>query len=65
MTAPDTDIYQAFLDEHPMLIEADGHIDLLMPDMNGVMRGKKLPARDLLKLNKDSVSCPAQCTPLM
>ncbi|MEO0393314.1 MAG: glutamine synthetase family protein [Pseudomonadota bacterium] len=58
MTAPDTDLYQAFLDEHPALIEGDGHIDLLMPDMNGVMRGKKLPAQDLTKLAKDSVSLP-------
>ena len=58
MTAPDTNNYQTFLDEHPMLIEADGHIDLLLPDMNGVIRGKKIPARDLVKVNKDSVSLP-------
>ena len=35
--------YIDFLNEHPELVENDGLVDVLMPDMNGVMRGKKMP----------------------
>ena len=50
--------YIDFLNEHPELVENDGLVDVLMLDMNGVMRGKKMPVADLPKLAKDVFSLP-------
>jgi glutamine synthetase len=53
MPAPDD--VRAFLDAHPR-IES---IDLLISDLNGVMRGKRIPRRNLDKAYERGIALPA------
>ncbi|QJQ96457.1 MULTISPECIES: glutamine synthetase family protein [Halomonadaceae] len=46
---------EAFLDQHPDI----DSIDLLISDLNGVMRGKRIPRDNLLKAYRDGIHLPA------
>ncbi|MFM2043536.1 MAG: hypothetical protein RLY86_2112, partial [Pseudomonadota bacterium] len=48
---------QAFLDRHPGIVA----VDVLLPDLCGVFRGKRVPVDELAKLAGDGVALPG-CT---
>lgn len=52
---PSSDDVRAFLDAHP---EIDS-IDLLISDLNGVMRGKRIPRENLSKAYDSGIALPA------
>lgn len=45
---------EAFLSAHPDLVS----VDLLLPDQHGVLRGKRIPARELLKVCEEGFYLP-------
>src|SRR5690554_7320666 len=53
MPAPDD--VQAFLDAHPEI----SSVDLLISDLNGVMRGKRIPRESLGKAYAGGIALPA------
>ena len=42
---------EAFLAAHPDLVG----VDLLLPDQHGVLRGKRIPAHELLKVYEQGI----------
>ncbi|MCG6656488.1 glutamine synthetase [Halomonas campisalis] len=55
MSSPPTDDVQVFLDRHP---EIDS-FDLLISDLNGVIRGKRIPRDNLVKAYSSGIALPA------
>ncbi|GAA0579815.1 glutamine synthetase family protein [Halomonas salifodinae] len=55
MSSTPTDDVQAFLDRHP---EIDS-FDLLISDLNGVIRGKRIPRDNLTKAYSSGIALPA------
>lgn len=56
-TQPDTsaaEIYAAFIEANPDV----KMVDLLIPDIGGVIRGKRIPVQELSKLASNSISLP-------
>ena len=45
---------EAFLAVHPDLVS----VDLLLPDQHGVLRGKRIPAHELLKVYQQGLYLP-------
>jgi glutamine synthetase len=45
---------EAFLSAHPDLVS----VDLLLPDQHGVLRGKRIPAQELLKVYEQGFYLP-------
>ncbi|MFD2191260.1 glutamine synthetase family protein [Pistricoccus aurantiacus] len=55
MSSSSSDEAQAFLERHPEI----GSIDLLISDLNGVQRGKRIPRENLAKAYQTGINLPA------
>jgi len=55
MPSPSADQAREFLDRHPDI----DSIDLLISDLNGVMRGKRIPRENLDKVYRQGINLPA------
>ncbi|GED22134.1 glutamine synthetase family protein [Halomonas halmophila] len=55
MSPDSVDEATAFLEQHPEIAT----IDLLISDLNGVLRGKRIPRENLEKVYRDGVNLPA------